>query len=145
MKFDWVLTRCDIQLKWVNYKPLIQVPLDCIHLFPVSIGSLTRHLQATHITEYSILKPPQSFGIKLITNSIQLWQYNNYTNYDKRFITQRTTLTNSLTVDKATCFLNFVSYKSQIIFFPFLYVVVFLSPVGHLWVFNRAIFKAILK
>ena len=44
MKFDWVLalTRCDIQPKWVNYKPLIG-SLDCIHLFPVSIGSLTRH------------------------------------------------------------------------------------------------------
>ena len=53
MKFDWVLTltRCDIQPKWVNYKPLIG-PLGSIHLCPVPIGSLTRHLQTTHITEY---------------------------------------------------------------------------------------------
>lgn len=51
------------------YEPLIG-PLGCIHLCPVSIGSLTRHLQTTHITEYSILKPPKVFAIKLITNSI---------------------------------------------------------------------------
>ena len=63
MKFDWVLTltRCDIQPKWVNYKPLIGL-LGCIHLCPVSIGSLTRHSQTTHITEYSILKPPKVLG-----------------------------------------------------------------------------------
>ena len=63
MKFDWVLTltRCDIQPKWVSYKPLIG-PLGSIHLCPVPIGSLTRHLQTTHITEYSILKPPKVLG-----------------------------------------------------------------------------------